>query len=517
MLEVIEMHSAVLTFESSLTDITEANASFDSGVLRIAYPGRNRNNTSISKDAFQKCLPTIRNCPVVCNYMRDTDSLGGHDAEVVRGKDGTISLCNLTTPVGVVPESARQWWETVTEEDGTEREYLHTEVLLWKRQEAYKKIKQDGVVKHSMEICVKDGEMKDGYLEIRDFEFTAFVLIGTEPCFESSALELFSLKDFKEKMEEMMFELKGFYDQTEGGEEMNKETESVVQTDEAEIKDEPCVEAVEGERVVSDTCGGSEDGTCAESAGNDGPSRDESTGDAEEQNGGVSGFALTRAVMEALERALEAGEKLCREWGTYPRYSFEDFDPDAGEVYAWDREDFSLFGFKYEMNGDNAVIDFGSKTKKKYVIADFDEGDRTASPFLEVFNAMKAWGEENASFKQRFEEASEKINELEAFRLETEKAHLRHELTNVLNRFSALKGIDAFDALCEAVEDGSVNMSTEDLEEKCYAITGRFSVRMQPDSKSPKIAVGRSTPGAHDDIPYGGVVEDYMNKKTGGK
>ena len=177
-----------MTYASSLTDLCEVNSSFDKGVLRVAYHGLNRNGSSISKDAFERSIQTMFGCPVVCNYDRDTDTLGGHDVEVVRDSEGGLRLVNSTQPVGCIPESARYWWDTVTEEDGTEHEYLYVEALLWKRQEAYRKIKKDGVTAHSMEITVKDGELVDGVYHIYDFEFTAFALIGVTPCFESSSI-----------------------------------------------------------------------------------------------------------------------------------------------------------------------------------------------------------------------------------------------------------------------------------------------------------------------------------------
>ena len=102
-----------LTFASSLTRLCSINSSFDQGILKIAYEGDNRNKSHISKEAFIKSLPTIYNCPLVCNYDRETDTLGGHDMEVVRDGDGTLRIINSTTPVGCIPESAKTWFEEV--------------------------------------------------------------------------------------------------------------------------------------------------------------------------------------------------------------------------------------------------------------------------------------------------------------------------------------------------------------------------------------------------------------------
>ena len=99
-----------LTFASSLNNFCEVNSSFDSAILRIAYPGQNRNGSCISKETFEKCINTIYNCPIVTNYDRESNTLGGHDMEVVSDSDGNIRLVNLTTPVGVVPESSNWFW-----------------------------------------------------------------------------------------------------------------------------------------------------------------------------------------------------------------------------------------------------------------------------------------------------------------------------------------------------------------------------------------------------------------------
>lgn len=196
-----------LVFNSALKNIMSCNESFDQGVLRIAYHGENRNGSYISKEVFEKCLPSMYNVPVVANYMRDDDMIGGHDIEIVR-KDRLPKMVNITHPVGVVPESATNWWELVTEEDGSVHEYLCTDVLLWKRQEAYEKIISDGIVYESMEIKVKEDHLDNGVYVIDDFEFLAFCLLGNcEPCFESASLATFSSDAFTTELYAMLEEV----------------------------------------------------------------------------------------------------------------------------------------------------------------------------------------------------------------------------------------------------------------------------------------------------------------------
>ena len=198
-----------IVFSASIDRLTEYNSSFDKGILRVCYVGANRNNSFISEETFELCMPSIYNCPIVCNYDRETGEIGSHDMEIVKGEDGRLSLVNITDPVGVVPESAKYWFENFEEEDGTVHKYLYVEVLLWKRQEAYQKIKEDGITDESMEISIKEGHMENGIYVIERFEFTAFCLLGTaKPCYESASLMVFSQEDFKMKLGEMMREFK---------------------------------------------------------------------------------------------------------------------------------------------------------------------------------------------------------------------------------------------------------------------------------------------------------------------
>ena len=118
-----------ITYESSLTNIVSVNPSFDLGVLKVAYTGLNRNNSFISEETFEKCIKTIYNCPVVCNYNRETDSIGSHDIEIVKDGNNSYKIINITQPVGVVPESAKYWWEDIVD-NGVSHRYLCVEVLL---------------------------------------------------------------------------------------------------------------------------------------------------------------------------------------------------------------------------------------------------------------------------------------------------------------------------------------------------------------------------------------------------
>ena len=103
-----------LNYSSSFDKITEINSSFDTGILKIAYHGLNRNNSFISKESFERNIKSMYNCPIVTNYNRNiTDEngnkgdFGSHDAhlEVDTDENGNIQsveIVNDTYPIGYV-------------------------------------------------------------------------------------------------------------------------------------------------------------------------------------------------------------------------------------------------------------------------------------------------------------------------------------------------------------------------------------------------------------------------------
>lgn len=564
------MHKPIsITYASALTDLCEKNKSFDSGVLKVAYWGENRNKTSISKEAFERSIPTMYNCPIVCNYDRDTDTIGGHDIEIVSTADGGVKMVNITSPVGCIPESAKYWWDTVTEEDGTQHEYLFVEALLWKRQEAYRKIKSDGVTAQSMELVVKDGEKKDGIFNIYDFEFTAFALIGVEPCFESAALE-FSKNSFKQELAEMMEDLRESFSLSsasfmESGDDINAqismkggsealediitvETKEDIVADGGRVEEEfgaiddlreklgmPIVGDDEDLEEESDQDQGDEEP--GESGGKSAPEKSgdkseedpkDPDEDPEEDPESVDEpgetlteslndeFALNSGIREALWDAVRSIETVACEWGPEPRYWMIDFDFDTKEVYCDDGIERILCGFSFDMNGDVAEIDINSKKRKKYAIVDFDEGE-APSPFgvfrkeiTEEKEKKFAVSAELSSLKASVSEMETELSELRNYKHDAEAAKADAEKSKVFSMFADLADIDEFIALQEHAGDYDI----DSLEEKCFAIRGRHSTvaKFNLADKAPRLRVDRQDEGDAD-MPYGGVVEKYSKRK----
>lgn len=496
-----------MTYASSLTNLCEVNSSFDTGVLRICYTGENRNGSFLSKETIIKSIPTLYNCPIVCNYDRETDTLGGHDMEIVCDSEGNLRIVNVTTPVGVIPESANVWFEDFEEDDGTIHEYFYAEVLLWKRQEAYRKIKNDGITAHSMEIKVKNGKSIDGVYHVSDFEFNAFALIGVTPCFESSALEVFSKDGFKQQMSEMMQDLKEAFMMVNPSKEVdNTHPQNYLMEGGRKVLEDKMKLVAQYGIDVDKLDFSIEDFTVEELT-----EKFETMKNDKENDKTDSKFALTSNVVEEINRVL-ADEKVIRDWGECPRYCYVDCDIEVGEVYCWDRNDWLLYGFTFSVDGDSISIDFTSKKRKKYVIADFEGGEQT-SPIAPVFELMEDKLKDYAEIKTRFNEASDTItsmkaelDELRQFKSDIENAAAKDVREDIFSQFEDLSGIEAF----ENLKEDCMKYDLETLEEKCFAIRGRngTAVKFSAKEKVPKLKVPKTDISNE---PYGGLFVKYTN------
>ena len=491
-----------IEFSSAITNLTNKNSSFDSGSLRIAYTGKNRNNSFISKEAFEHAIPSIFGVPVVANYIREIDEIGSHDGEIV-DKNGELEYVNITQPVGFVPPQAKYWWETI-DDDGEIHQYLNTEVILWKRQEAYTKIKENTVTKHSMEITVNDGEMKDDYYEIRDFEFTAFCLLGTaEPCFESSALFTFNKQEMQAQFDEMLKEFKLAFSsdpaKKEGDNQMKKLQELLAKYQVAEDDLEFDVENMLDEELeakfeeiygIHDNEPKNEE-TEDFNNDNDIDSNDDSEDGSDNNN---EDFELNSHIVEGLRCALGA-ETIEEDDYTYRRYWFVDFDKELNEVYYEDAIDWNLYGAPYSFNGDVAAIDFENAKRKKYAIVDFIEGNnQTAFACGELISIIRSQA------RTKYDELAAKYNAII-------DAQNKEEIDALFTRFEDKVGDSAE---FKNLQTEFAQYTIEELEERLFALVGRKQFKHTPkNNKSLKAPVVR------DDAeykPYGDVFDFVENK-----
>jgi len=534
---------------SSIYNVRDLNSSFALGSIKILYTGPNRNGSFFSKESVQRALPSLKNVPIVCHYDYEENEIGGHDVEAVASPDGKLTIRNLTSPIGVVPEAAKFRFETSPDENGTEHEYLIADnVILWKRQDAYSHIVNDldGHISHSMEINVKSGDFdsKRGLYTIDDFEFTALCLLeNVTPCFQGSALQLFSIESIEEQMKQMAAELKEiknlfsainadadsqpldieklniekYQSEEEGGETVLEEklallAEYGLDVDELDFTlDDLSIDELKEKFEL----------LAAEKAKAEEPETAEGT---EEQN-----YELNGNVMEYLCEAVYGLGNIDTPWGPEPKYSIIDFDADASKVYVFDTADWRMYGFNYSANGDAIVIDVDSKARVKWAIAEYDEGEQPL-PFSGMFERASAKiNEVSASYDELFENKeslaakyedmsaemdalSEEVAGLRQYKADVEHAYALAKIEEVLSQFNDLEGVEAFESIKEHAEEFDI----ETLEEKCFAIRGRnnTSVKFSYEPKMPKIIVASGDNRDSDDsaAPYGGIVEYYESK-----
>lgn len=550
-----------LQYPSSIEQIVEQNESFDSCIIRICYPGRNKNRTAISRQAIESAIPSMYNCPIVCNYNVIENTIGGHDIEVLETNNG-MRLINLTDAVGVIPASSNYYWETIID-NGIEHEYLCVEAILWKRSAAYAKIKRDGVTSQSMEITVKNGRSVDGFYEIDEFVFTAFCLLGddVEPCFESASLEVFSLQQYKRTFEAMMTDLKEHYSTAiplnnvgesqknllKGGNILLEKLEllskyglavedldfSIDDFTVDELKSK--FEALKENNSKNDF-GDEADGKLSIHSdnnidnGTDESKVDESTSnalieqadEADEQTDSNPNnkFSLTgEQFVSQLCESLSLDKYTDPFLGEISRYLYVDYDSERSEVYCYDvSENWKLYGFSYFMNGDNVVVNFNSKKRKKFSIVDFNEGvpepnyKYAFETYGKAISASKdaemscIQNESNQKCSQYIQTVANLQSELNTLK-EYQKSKLDEERKNAENAifayFAELDGNEAF----EALRSDCAEMTLEDIENKCYEIKGRIA--------SMKFSINKSKPTRlivekkYEDEPYGGLFIQY--------
>lgn len=557
-----------MLFNSSLDNIIKCNDSFDYGALRIAYHGENRNGSFISRETMERCAKkSIHNVPVVANYHRETDSIGAHDAEIVR-KKGTPTLVNVTQPIGLVPESADFWWDRVTEDDGTVHEYLCADVLLWKRQEAYAKIKEAGVTAQSMEIGVNQCHRENKLLIVEDFEFQAFCLLGdAEPCFESASLATFdkdeffaqfaamfsdlhdatiyytkkgvSIMDIKEKLqlmekynitlEDIDFELDEFSieELTEKFEAMKFDGESGDDAGETETGGETGNETggtetggtetggeqTDGETGGTDTTGDDDSGD--DDSGDDNNDSDDSDdttpvddGDDDEAMTGAHGVAVKTRKIYLLDS--EFRREL---FDAVSVEMVQDEDGFSYPRYFIIDHDASL-STVYCVDTANHWITVGVPYSMNgdHVVVDFANAKRVKIVFEEFDEGTisdDSLGFETAVSefaRVKIEHATSKISaELEEANGKLAAAVRNDAEKELFAKFADLSDVEAFQDLYE----NRAQFDLETLEDKCFAIRGRLGkFSLAPQKGAQKLPIDSNVEVEPE--PYGGLVRNYI-------
>jgi hypothetical protein len=213
----LNMPIEVINFES-------VNPMISKATVKILYTGKNRNNSFISKEVAEKMIKTLPNIPIVGQYNYGIKDFLGHGQDFTQDESGNIIPSKKTIPYGVVPADTKIWWESFTDKDGQEREYLCSYCYLWTgRYPEARRIIETGLNNQSMELDPNtiQGEWtkldKGGpeYFVIKEAVFSALCILGedNEPCFEGAKFDPISYAIQKEKpsidveIQNLLFEL----------------------------------------------------------------------------------------------------------------------------------------------------------------------------------------------------------------------------------------------------------------------------------------------------------------------
>lgn len=514
-----------LVFHSSVDNLTPVNESFDCGKLRVAYHGRNRNGSDISKSTFERFASTMYNKPVVANYERECDEIGGHDVSIVKC-DGGAKMVNLTQPVGVVPESAKYSWEMVEEKDGTFREYFCTDVLVWKRQEAYEYIKNHNIVAQSMEIAINSSHQDNGFTVVDDFEFLAFCLLGSdiEPCFESASLALFDNVAFTEQLHAMLADvpcatrkyLRGVTNELLNEKLKLMESYGLTIDDldfelaEFELEDlKGMFENIKPRTPVDDSDDDPDTVDEESEDSEEGPEDDqEENEDGEDNDNGE--FSLNNSDFQAeLERCVCKKKEKNSRGDEVSRYIVIDFNTELKMVYCIDTiDDWAIVGIPFTTNGDFIEVDFGRVKKMKTKYVEYEDGEECAPSMVsvavyDVLNEMKS------TFASKEEAYKNEIRSLEEFKRNVELDVANREREEVFSRFPELENDPTFIEL----KCNCGNMDAAQVEEKCFAIRGRIAnFSFSKNERDIRLPVDNAHFVDLEEMPYGGAVERLLRK-----
>lgn len=483
-----------INFNLKFQDIQAKNPSFDSAKIAIAYAGRNRNKSSISKEAFELALPTIKNVPLVGRYIEDEDDFGSHDVRVVV-KDDSYDVQNATVPFGLIPESASQWWETVTEEDGTVRDYLYTDCLLWKRQAGYECLAKQGEWHQSMEIDLNKYVIdNDGYCVIEDFVFTAFCILGNnvEPCFESASVQLTSdaaLSTYKHQFSLMLEDLKK-ESTTEEKEGKTKEEKFMLITD--EIRDKILTEFnVKLEDLTFEITNEMTEEQFRDSV--------EKMSKVSEPNKGVVEGEQEKEVFENPTKMVEFAS-------TYEqkRQAISSVLPrnDEEACYLMDFDNSYVYVERWSFEDDSCKQEF-FRTSYKY-----DEASMSASIGEDRVPVVSTWV--TMAEQKKINEDRDLLEELKSFKAKKVKEEHDSKIDEVVAEFNDLEGFEEFNKLKETMYDFD---DVENLREKCYAIKGKheYSKPVHQTKASVKVAIPDGSSNKTKD-PVGTLFEKFSKK-----
>ena len=522
--------------------------------IDVMHTGSNRKKTSFTKDVISKAIPSICNTPILGYVVDELDEedkdFKGHEHEL-RITDKDVKYVYAGQAYGVIPESCNPRWIVKDDGNGTEREYLRVDGLIWtKFNDPVDIFTRDGTKNHSVELTdMACGPAdKNGDVPVGSFLFDGCCILSTtdpkiQPAMTGSCVTAnFSVEDITSQIRERLYEYQALQqnytaqnenpsDEDKGDITPMKENEknSVVTenttTKNPEIETPPAENAVqepetqttensvptegEGEApATNNTVANADEGTTAPTE-NTAPTT-------EGEPAGAQEFTLTIMQLTDEVSSILAEQKTPSKWDPeymVPRYWMNDIQDN--EVIVMDYSTYRLMGIPYSMNGDNVVLDFENAKRKKVSYADWDEGE-VLSGITAAFTEMNT---KMTELTKEFQSATAVVNEmkpkLEAYQQAEAEAIAAADKAKRDELFAIMDEKLGANAEYAALKE-SKEISYADLETKCYALVGRqsaeFSYVPNKNNKGTvRFGVGGTQNGS--DVAYGGLIEHYLGNK----
>lgn len=502
-----------IEFEAAIRPIKPYNTTMTLCKCYVLATGKNAKRINISKDAVNDAIPTLGNVPVVGHIYFDDEGeqvMGGHDRALVRNSEGELVFKKLTVPYGVIPQVNNAHYETVKEKDGTEKEYLVSDMILWTKM--YPELldvayNEDVYFNQSMEIePIVTEKMRDGYIDFKKYQYEALCLLGKRddsknvaPCFPSAVVQpYFSATDIWDTLfaqfKAELAESYGKENKAEGEngsmkEEFRKILSEFGLSETAtlpfEITDEMTEEELreklkEANFDAGNGSAASGEGETGETAGEE--SNEESNSvetDANEgalENGEFSGAGEAAGKEPETEPAGKPAEDFslpmtAKEKDEVLRNAVSKFEThtEVGDALYWliDYTDESVIvEHTVYLNGGGEVT--RETLKAPYAISE----DRVVSIAMDEAQPVRlCWLTKEE--EDRAAQKEEEYQSLIIFKREREEEDKRREYAAVISEFSDLAAVPEYkDIVSKAVEFSSADA----LKEKLYAVRGKTGI-----------------------------------------
>lgn len=451
---------SVPVFFEEVEDVDTSDGRFTNVKIYLMHTGLNLNNSIFEKEVVEAALPSLEYIPIVGFIEKDKitkeDDFSDHRYIITKDENG-VRRKYIGSAYGVIKSSDdnNAHFENRVCDDGSEREFLVVDGVLWNMFEDSSEIMNRDLIKsQSMELYpdgIEGYEDEDGNFHFTRFSFRASCILGQgkEPAMVNSTIEVqFTVSDF---VKDIQSELNDKYTAYTNFVKAKKEGGNEVMPSANENKD----------------------------------------------------FALS--IMQQFDNIatiVKNHETYTDRWGyQMSRYSL--YDIQDNEVIVVDRkQNYQYYGFAFTVNGDEPTIDFTNAVRKKITFENYDDGKSVPegafdfgveikniedTAFAKIEEANKAVETANnavteitqeketaeanyTQVKADYDEMKPKYDQYVADEKARQEAELDAQKDAQFARFETALGVDA-DFV--ALKENKANLSIQEIEDKCSVLFAR--------------------------------------------